>query len=369
MSAPLVFIYGADDYSVQNCAKARFESWRLEAGDDAEIEIVDGAATAASEAARSLGQVREALATLPFFGGEKLVWWKGVVFMDDRHRAATKDVMESLAQWVGDLESFSWQGVRLLISAGKVDKRRGYFKKLKSIAESEGFDGWSIDDRNWRERAEAFLRKELDSRRIRIGAEALTVAVDSVGPDPRGLAQEAEKLALFVGSREQATVEDVEAIVTHNKQARAFAMSDALGDRDARRTMELLDQELWSVKNDSSKSEIGLLYGLIYKMRAMLLAKALVGSGLLRPGGRYPEFQKALKSIPKEKMPDDKRFDPTAMSPFVLFRAVAQCGRYQESELMEAMRILLDTNRRMVSSGQDPGGALKHAALCILNRS
>jgi len=41
-----------------------------------------------------------------------------------------------------------------------------------------------------------------------------------------------EKLALYVGDKKQVEFEDVAAICSRNKTARAFALGDALGDRD-----------------------------------------------------------------------------------------------------------------------------------------
>jgi hypothetical protein len=43
----------------------------------------------------------------------------------------------------------------------------------------------------------------------------------------------------------------VAAICTRNKTARAFALGDALGDRDLPRLLRRLDEELWEVKSSS----------------------------------------------------------------------------------------------------------------------
>ena len=39
------------------------------------------------------------------------------------------------------------------------------------------------------------------------------------------------------------------AVCTRNKMARAFALGDALGDRDLPRLLRRLDEELWEVKD------------------------------------------------------------------------------------------------------------------------
>ena len=115
-----------------------------------------------------------------------------------------------------------------------------------------------------------------------------------VGPHPRQLDSEVEKLCLFAGDRKKIEVGDVAAICTRNKTARAFALGDALGDRDLPRLLKRLDEELWETKFDSQKSEIGLLYGLISKVRAMLLLKEMLREGWIKPTNDYNNFKIAI---------------------------------------------------------------------------
>ena len=79
--------------------------------------------------------------------------------------------------------------------------------------------------------------------------------VQSVGPHRRQLANEVEKLCLYVGDRAEIALADVDAVVTRNKQARAFALGDALGDRDLPRLLRTLDEELW--EDEVRYTEIG----------------------------------------------------------------------------------------------------------------
>ena len=71
-----------------------------------------------------------------------------------------------------------------------------------------------------------------------------------------------------------------------SKDAKAFALGDALGDRDLPRALRRLDEELWELQFDKDKSEIGLLYGLISKVRAMILLKEMLREGWIKPGVR-----------------------------------------------------------------------------------
>jgi DNA polymerase III delta subunit len=127
-----------------------------------------------------------------------------------------------------------------------------------------------------------------------------------------------------------------------------------------------LDEELWEVKLDPQKSEIGLLYGLIAKVRAMLLLKEMLREGWVKPDTEYPRFKAQLERVPADQLPTDKRFNPLALNPYVLYKALAQVKRYSESELIRAMDLLLLCNRRLVTSGLDEALVLQQTLVQIV---
>src|SRR5204863_6303345 len=164
-------------------------------------------------------------------------------------------------------------------------------KALDKLGTVELFAGWSVDDKNWAEQAETWARKAVAARQKDISDEGLAELINRVGPNARQLDSEIEKLSLYVGGRKEIEFADVAAICSRNKMARAFALGDALGDRDLPRLLERLDEELWEVKFDSKKSEIGLLYGLISKVRAMLMLKEMLREGWVKPDVDYGRFK------------------------------------------------------------------------------
>jgi DNA polymerase-3 subunit delta len=187
-----------------------------------------------------------------------------------------------------------------------------------------------------------------------------------VGPNARQLENEVEKLCLFVGGREKIEFADVAAVCTRNKTARAFALGDALGDRDLPRLFARLDEELWETKFDSQKSEIGLLYGLISKVRAMLLLKEILREGWIKPETDYSRFKAQLEHVPAGNLPADRRFNPLALNPYVLFKALPQAKRYTQDELVRATDLLLRCNQRLVSSGLNETLVLQQALVQIV---
>jgi DNA polymerase-3 subunit delta len=350
-SPPLVLVCGEDDFAVKQRAKQIYLQWTEELG-GMDHEIIDAAVSHSGEALKALAKLREAMQTLPFFGTGKVIWLQNCNFLSDE-RAATKDVTESLAALAEELKEFSWQNVRLLITAGKVDKRKGFYKALDKLGTVESFAGWSVDDRDWAGQAETWARKGLRARQKEISDEALAELISRVGPNARQLDNEVEKVALYAGDRKEIEFDDVATICTRNKMARAFALGDALGDRDLPRLLARLDESLWEVKLDPQKSEIGLLYGLISKVRAMLLLKEMLKEGWVKPDMDYNRFKAQLERVPKDQLPEDRRFNPLALNPYVLYKALPQVKRYTQAELIRAMDLLFQCNLRLVSTSLD----------------
>jgi DNA polymerase III delta subunit len=107
------------------------------------------------------------------------------------------------------------------------------------------------------------------------------------------------------------------------------------------------------MKFDTAKSEIGLLYGLISKVRALIFLKEMLREKWIQAEGDYNRFKAQLERIPRDKLPEDKRFNPLALNPFVLFKALPHSRRYTTEELVRAMELLLQCNQRLISSSLD----------------
>lgn len=362
---PLVLVCGEDEFAVQQRAKEIYRKWTEEIG-GTDHEILDASVNNSSEALRVLGRLRESLQTLPFFGTGKAIWLQNCNFLGEERAASAQAVTDTLADLAQELKEFSWDNVRLLISAGKVDKRKTFYKAIDKVGTVEALASWSVDDKDWADRAESWARNAIRARKKEISEEALAELINRVGPNARQLDNEIEKLALYVGQRLEIELTDVESICIRNKTARAFALGDALGDRDLPRLLRRLDEELWEVKLDPRKSEIGLLYGLISKVRAMLLLKEMLREGWIKAEVDYPRFKAQLERVQAKGLPEDRRFNPLALNPYVLYKALPQAKKYSQDELVGAMELLLECNRRLVSSNLDESLVLQQTLVQIV---
>jgi len=364
---PLALIHGDDDFAVSQRARAINLAW-CEAIGGMDHETIEATAANAGEATRALAKLHEALGTLPFFGTGKVVWFKDCNFLGDDRTAKSKEVSGGLADLAAMLKTFEWAGVRLLISGGRADKRKTFFKTLTKAGHVEEFVALSVDDHDWQAKAEQLVTATLKALNKKPDYAAVTEMAQMVGPNNRALASECEKVAAFVGDRAEISSADVQAIVTRGKHAKAFALGDALGDRDLPRLLKRLDEDLWAVKTDRKKSVIGLVAGLVSKVRSLLFARELLRTRRLNPSRAYGQFKSQLDGLSAEDFPTDRKISPLGMHPFVLFNATNQARNYKRTELIAALDLLLVCNRRLVSSSLDDRFLIQQTLIQIVNK-
>ena len=73
--------------------------------------------------------------------------------------------------------------------------------------------------------------------------------------------------------------------------------------------------------------------------------------------------------MPAEQLPEDRRFNPRSINPYVLYKALPQVKRYSQEELVRAMDLLLQCNQRLVSSGLDEALLLQQALVQIVGKN
>ena len=82
----------------------------------------------------------------------------------------------------------------------------------------------------------------------------------------------------------------------------------------------------------------------------------------------YNRFKLQLERVPADALPDDKRFNPLLMNPYVLFKAMSQVKNYSREELVAAMSLLLECNQRLIFSNLDEALVLQQTLSKIAAR-
>src|SRR5260370_35061337 len=95
-AAKIYAVVGSDDVEVKQTAAELAERLKPADAGDFGFGIVDGAADNADQAATRIRSTIDALRTLPFFGGEKLIWLKNANFLADEQKTRAATVQPAL---------------------------------------------------------------------------------------------------------------------------------------------------------------------------------------------------------------------------------------------------------------------------------
>src|SRR5256885_5707403 len=104
---------------------------------------------------------------------------------------------------------------------------------------------------------------------VKIENDAARELVDALGSDMMLVANELEKLVLYVGDKKRITLGDVETMVLAAKQRSLYELTDAISAKDRVRALETLDAILSTGEGDDAS--IGHLYMLAKTFRQMLV--------------------------------------------------------------------------------------------------
>ncbi|MEM7599990.1 MAG: DNA polymerase III subunit delta, partial [Verrucomicrobiota bacterium] len=218
--------FGNDEAQVKEAA-LRLSEKIVPKDDEFGLEIVPGGADNAEHATRILANTIEAIQTLPFFGGEKVVWLQSANFFGDNQTGKAESTLSAVESLGNLLESGLPPDVKLIISATEVDKRRAFFKKLNKLSEVKFFDKVDISKPGWETEVMAWTSGRAAEMGLQFEGAALERFVLMVGAETRVLDTELEKLSLFVGNR-AATEKEVSEIVSASHVGIIFEIGDAI---------------------------------------------------------------------------------------------------------------------------------------------
>src|SRR2546428_14002260 len=152
-AAKIYAVVGSDDVEVKHPAAELAEKLKPADAGDFGLETIDGAADNADQAATRIRSTIEALRTLPFFGGEKLVWLKNANFLGDDQKARSAGVQAALEELIETINAGLGPEITFLLSAIEVDRRRSFYKSLAKRAEVPGFAKLDLTRGGWGEEA------------------------------------------------------------------------------------------------------------------------------------------------------------------------------------------------------------------------
>src|SRR6266704_7045079 len=377
-TANVYAVVGSDEAEVKRVATELATNLTPAGAGDFGLEVIDGVADNAEQAAARIRSAIEALQTLPFFGSTKVVWLKNANFLGDDPKARSAAVQSALEELSELLDGGFDSGVTFLISATEVDKRRAFYKMLVKRAELQVFDRLDSGRAGWEEEATEIVRLRAKKQKLEFDDDALDLFVLLTGGDTRQIENELEKIDTYcsagVGPVGQAgvppakskavdkthchtpktatprvTVDLVRELVPLSRAGIIFELSNALAVRDLELALTLVRRLL-----DQGESAIGiLLAAIVPTIRNLLLAKDLMeGHRLQRPHSPF-QFISAINRLPPKATEHLPRKKDGSINAYALGIAAQDADQFETDQLIDALRACLEANLQLVTTQLD----------------
>ena len=358
-------VMGSDESEVKRVAAELATSLTPPEAGDFGLEIVDGVAENADQAAARIRSTIEALQTLPFFGSTKVVWLKSANFLGDTQLSCATSVQFALEELSDLIENGLGSDVTFLISATEVDKRRGFYKALVKRAELQVFDRIDSGRAGWEEEATEIVRRRAKKRKLQFDDDALDLFVLLTGGDTRQIENELEKIDIFLEKDRAVHVDLVRKIVPLSRAGIIFELSNALAMRDLALALTLVRRLL-----DQGESAIGiLLAAIVPTIRNLLLAKDLMERHRL-PRAHSPfQFISAINRLPAKATEHLPRKKDGSINAYALGIAAQHAQHFKTDQLIDAMRACLTANVQLVTTQLDHELVLTEVIVRLLAES
>jgi DNA polymerase-3 subunit delta len=362
-------VVGSDEAEVKRAAAELAGKLTPPDAGDFGLEVIDGAVDNAEQAAARIRSAIEALQTLPFFGGSKVVWLKNANLLGDTQIGRAAGVQSALEELSELIERGLGSDVIFLVSAIEVDKRRSFYRSLVKRAELQVFDRLDSGRSGWEEEAIEAVRRRAKKRKLQFDEDALDLFVLLTGGDTRQIENELEKIDIFLGGSGTAfqatprvTVDLVRELVPLSRAGVIFELSNALAMRDLELALTLVRRLL-----DQGESAVGiLLVAILPTVRNLLLAKDLMERhGLARPHSPF-QFISAINRLPAEATDHLPRKKDGSVNAYPLGIAAQQADRFETKQLVRAMQACLEANLQLVTTQLDHELILTEAVVKLL---
>jgi DNA polymerase III subunit delta len=363
-TASIYSVVGSDEAEVKRVAAELAQKLTPEDAGDFGLEIIDGIADYADQAATRIRSTIEALQTMPFFGSKKVIWLKNANFLGDDPKARSTAVQSALEELSALIDSGFGSGIMLLISATDVDKRRAFYKTLVKRSELQVFDRLDSARAGWEEEATEIVRRRAKKRKLEFDDDALDLFVLLTGGDTRQIDNELEKIDTFLGKERAASVELVRELVPLSRAGVIFELSNAVAARDLELALALVRRLL-----EQGENAIGiLLAAIVPTIRNLLLARELMEQhGIRRPHSPF-QFIAAINRLPAKATEHLPRKKDGSINAYGLAVAAQHAHQFETNQLIEAMRACLDANVKLVTTQLDHELILTEVVVKLLGR-
>ena len=343
-------VVGSDDGLVREKALALYNRLTNGVDDGFTHETIDGIADNSESAYEICASTVQALLTMPMFGGDKVVWLRNANFLGDNVTGRSQRTEAGVESLRATLEKGIPEGVKFLLTAQGVDKRRAFWKFIEKAAEVQVHDRIDTSREDWMDQVGALVERRATELGLSFETDALALFVMLAGEQSQQIGNELEKLDLYLGpERREVTEEDVRLLVPLSRAAVVFEIGKAIQQGNAARAIQLIDQQL-----EADESAIGIMRAsIIGVVRNLFMARLILEKFKVSPAN-YQSFAGALNRLPEADrawLPQKK--DGSGVNVFPIFLAAPNAANFDLNGLLGVMDATLKADQALVTTGLD----------------
>lgn len=313
-------------------------------------ETIDGIADNSESAHEICSTTIQALLTIPMFGGDKVVWLRNANFFSDNVTGRSQRTEAGVERLRATLERGIPDGVKFLLTAQGVDKRRSFWKYIEKAADVQVYDRIDTSRDDWQDQVAQLVNRRARELDLRFHPDALALFVMLAGEQSQQIGNELEKLDLYLGpERREITEDDVRVLVPLSRAAMVFEIGKAIQLGNAARAIQLIDQQL-----EADESAIGIMRAsIIGVVRNLFMAKLIIEKFKM-PTGNYGAFSGGLNRLAaadRAWLPQKK--DGSGVNVFPIFLAADNAKNFELADLQHVMEATLKADQALVTTGLD----------------
>lgn len=344
-------VVGSDDGLVREKALHLYNELTGGVDDGFTHETIDGIADNSDSAFEICSSVVQALQTLPMFGGDKVVWLRNANFLGDNVTGRSQRTESGVESLRATLEAGLPDGVKFLLTAQGVDKRRAFWKFIEKAADVQVHDRIDTSRDDWQDQVAALVTRRASELGLDFEPDALGLFVMLAGEQSQQIGNELEKLDLYLGpGRRTITEEDVNLLVPLSRAAVVFEIGKAIQNGNAARAIQLIDQQL-----AADESAIGIMRAsIIGVVRNLFMARLIMDRFKVSGSGNYNAFAGALNRLPEQDrawLPQKK--DGSGVNVYPIFLCARSAELFELDGLLRVMEATLKADQSLVTTGLD----------------
>jgi DNA polymerase III delta subunit len=345
MSANLVLITGDDEDLIRKETSKAIKSAAGENADEFSLDIIKE--TDDSTPLQLLNDVIKSIQTPSFFG-KKTICLQNCTFFDSEGAKTDKSKLSTQFRTLAAIISEGVPDDIFLILSGKsLDSRKSLYKSCtKANAQIHSYKKLQLMNRNWQEQVSGLLKQSAAEKGVNLQHNALEYLIQVIGPETGRIEPEMEKVKCACPDHESISYNDIADICTGNASTAFWAYSNALGDRKLKMASKAIDCILLQSK-DPEQAVMGLLLQTAKHFKLLLKAKLFMQQAQLKNPGQVDNFLRGISAADKERF---KNNEFAKLHPFRAKMLASSASLYNGQELINAIKLFTETNRKLVYS-------------------